>query len=150
MADDRYVLLAYAVDRFKRRPHTRVYLDAGNSGWIPEAWRLVAPPDGGGRRPGRRGRAQRPGTDSWCNPPGRALGVPPTTSTGHRLLDAYLWIKRPGPGAPVPEGRQAPWLSSVTAATRTARPAPAPRSRCRPCTRRRRNRAARRSGGRAC
>ncbi|MFF3176154.1 glycoside hydrolase family 6 protein [Streptomyces sp. NPDC057900] len=33
---------------------------------------------------------------SWCNPPGRALGEPPTTSTGDELVDAYLWIKRPG------------------------------------------------------
>ncbi|MEV6548702.1 glycoside hydrolase family 6 protein [Streptomyces sp. NPDC051597] len=33
---------------------------------------------------------------AWCNPPGRALGTPPTTSTEDPLLDAYLWIKRPG------------------------------------------------------
>lgn len=33
---------------------------------------------------------------SWCNPPGRALGETPTTSTGDELVDAYLWIKRPG------------------------------------------------------
>jgi endoglucanase len=32
----------------------------------------------------------------WCNPPGQALGHPPTTRTGHRLVDAYLWIKVPG------------------------------------------------------
>jgi len=32
----------------------------------------------------------------WCNPPGRALGPPPTTSTGRPLVDAYLWIKQPG------------------------------------------------------
>jgi endoglucanase len=32
----------------------------------------------------------------WCNPPGRALGQPPTTQTGDPLLDAYLWIKAPG------------------------------------------------------
>ncbi|MFS8198881.1 glycoside hydrolase family 6 protein [Streptomyces sp. CWNU-52B] len=32
----------------------------------------------------------------WCNPPGRALGTPPTTETGDPLVDAYLWIKRPG------------------------------------------------------
>ncbi|WP_406374538.1 glycoside hydrolase family 6 protein [Streptomyces sp. NBC_00647] len=32
----------------------------------------------------------------WCNPPGRALGTPPTTTTGEPALDAYLWIKRPG------------------------------------------------------
>ena len=32
----------------------------------------------------------------WCNPPGRALGTRPTTDTGEAVLDAYLWIKRPG------------------------------------------------------
>lgn len=39
------------------------------------------------------------GTDAdgqWCNPPGRALGTRPTTATGERLVDAYLWIKTPG------------------------------------------------------
>jgi endoglucanase len=32
----------------------------------------------------------------WCNPSGQALGQAPTTRTGHRLVDAYLWIKYPG------------------------------------------------------
>ncbi|GGO89437.1 glycoside hydrolase family 6 protein [Wenjunlia tyrosinilytica] len=34
--------------------------------------------------------------EAWCNPPGRALGTPPTTDTGDPLVDAFLWIKRPG------------------------------------------------------
>ncbi|WP_405390612.1 glycoside hydrolase family 6 protein [Streptomyces sp. NBC_01102] len=34
--------------------------------------------------------------ENWCNPPGRALGEEPTTDTGDELVDAYLWIKRPG------------------------------------------------------
>ncbi|GGY87908.1 glycoside hydrolase family 6 protein [Streptomyces poonensis] len=34
--------------------------------------------------------------EAWCNPPGRALGTRPTTDTGESVLDAYLWIKRPG------------------------------------------------------
>lgn len=33
---------------------------------------------------------------AWCNPAGRALGVAPTTNTGHPLVDAFLWIKVPG------------------------------------------------------
>jgi endoglucanase len=44
---------------------------------------------------------------TWCNPPGRALGQAPTTSTGIPRVDALLWIKPPGasdgscrPGAP--------------------------------------------------
>lgn len=36
------------------------------------------------------------GAPSWCNPPGRALGAAPTTDTGLPLVDALLWIKRPG------------------------------------------------------
>jgi endoglucanase len=42
----------------------------------------------------RNGNGPLPGV--WCNPPGRALGTPPTTDTGEAALDAYLWIKRPG------------------------------------------------------
>jgi endoglucanase len=44
---------------------------------------------------------------TWCNPPGRALGQSPTTSTDNDLVDAHLWVKPPGesdgtcgPGAP--------------------------------------------------
>lgn len=33
---------------------------------------------------------------AWCNPPGRKLGNPPTTTTGRAEIDAYLWIKTPG------------------------------------------------------
>lgn len=32
----------------------------------------------------------------WCNPSGRALGLPPTTNTGNSLVDAFLWVKGPG------------------------------------------------------
>ena len=33
---------------------------------------------------------------NWCNPPGRALGVAPTTTTKGAHCDAYLWVKHPG------------------------------------------------------
>jgi endoglucanase len=33
---------------------------------------------------------------TWCNARGQALGVTPTTNTGHPLVDAFLWIKVPG------------------------------------------------------
>lgn len=32
----------------------------------------------------------------WCNARNQALGTPPTTQTGHPLVDAFLWIKTPG------------------------------------------------------
>lgn len=35
--------------------------------------------------------------DQWCNPPGRALGLAPRTSSiAEASIDAYLWIKPPG------------------------------------------------------
>jgi endoglucanase len=40
--------------------------------------------------------AQGDPAERWCNPPGRALGEPPTTRTADPLVDAYLWVKRPG------------------------------------------------------
>jgi endoglucanase len=42
----------------------------------------------------RNGRG--PAGAAWCNPPGRGLGRPPRAVRGHDLVDAYLWIKRPG------------------------------------------------------
>ena len=45
----------------------------------------------------RNGAGPAPDTPlNWCNPDGRALGVPPTTDTAGAHADAYLWIKRPG------------------------------------------------------
>jgi endoglucanase len=35
-------------------------------------------------------------TEMWCNPPGRKIGLPPTTDTGEPMVDGYLWLKRPG------------------------------------------------------
>jgi endoglucanase len=47
------------------------------------------------------------GAPTWCNPPGRAIGDVPSTTTAQPLVAAYLWIKVPGesdgncrPGAP--------------------------------------------------
>ncbi|MDB4977895.1 MAG: Glucanase [Candidatus Peribacteria bacterium] len=34
--------------------------------------------------------------NEWCNPSGRALGQKPTTTTGRSIVDAFLWLKRPG------------------------------------------------------
>lgn len=34
--------------------------------------------------------------ESWCNPPGRALGEEPTLDTGLERVDAFLWVKQPG------------------------------------------------------
>lgn len=37
-----------------------------------------------------------PDPQTWCNPPGRGLGLRPSANTGQPLIDAYLWIKTPG------------------------------------------------------
>ncbi|HEY2941766.1 MAG TPA: glycoside hydrolase family 6 protein, partial [Vicinamibacteria bacterium] len=42
----------------------------------------------------RNGAGVAPST--WCNPPGMALGARPTAATGDALVDAYVWVKRPG------------------------------------------------------
>ncbi|MCT9079402.1 glycoside hydrolase family 6 protein [Streptomyces fulvoviolaceus] len=47
----------------------------------------------------RNGNGPYTGGDAderWCNPPGRALGETPTTKTADDLVDAYVWVKRPG------------------------------------------------------
>ncbi|MGR4882195.1 glycoside hydrolase family 6 protein [Streptomyces sp. LARHCF249] len=132
---ERYRLLSEAVDRLKRNPHTRVYLDAGSPARIPDPQDLVGPlleaglaradgfalnvadfqPDAATRAYGariseaaghkhfvvdtsRNGAGPLPGGrgQDRCNPPGRALGTAPTDRTGDPLVDAYLWIKRPG------------------------------------------------------
>lgn len=133
--EQRYQLLSEAIRRLKRQPRAKVYLDAGNPGWITEPGKLAEPlrragiagADGfslnvsnfqddettkaygralsghtGGKHfvmdTSRNGRGPLPGgrQDAWCNPPGRGLGTPPTDRTGDPLLDAVLWIKRPG------------------------------------------------------
>lgn len=146
MRAERLALLRDAVRTLDPLPRTRVYLDAGNAGWIRDTRALVAAlrqsgiEDADGfalnvsnfqptevtRRYGHRlaralggahfvidtsrngngpvdtaqGAARTPhehGDEAhWCNPPGRALGERPTTRTGDPLVDAYLWIKRPG------------------------------------------------------
>ncbi|MEU6991987.1 glycoside hydrolase family 6 protein [Streptomyces sp. NPDC046465] len=132
---DRYQLLSEAIQRLKRQPKVKVYLDAGNPGWINDAHKLTEPlrkasvdrADGfslnvsnfqsdattkaygrtlsatvGGKHfvmdTSRNGKGPLVGDrqDAWCNPPGRGLGTRPTDRTGDPLLDAVLWIKRPG------------------------------------------------------
>jgi len=46
----------------------------------------------------RNGRGSLPMSvhEFWCNPKGRAIGVRPTARTSSPLVDAYVWVKRPG------------------------------------------------------
>jgi endoglucanase len=64
--------LAYVRALAKRLPHLRAVIDTS-----------------------RNGRGPAPG-DQWCNPSGRGLGLPPTTTPQRAPLDALLWIKTPG------------------------------------------------------
>jgi endoglucanase len=45
---------------------------------------------------GRNGLGAATGPLRWCNPAGRALGSPPTTTHPVAQVDALLWIKSPG------------------------------------------------------
>ncbi|MCX4752936.1 glycoside hydrolase family 6 protein [Kitasatospora purpeofusca] len=131
-AAERYGLLAFAVQELKKRPQVRVYLDAGNPGWVQDRAALaealrksgIAAADGfalnvsnfyatdrstaygaqlsallDGKHfvvdTSRNGNGPL-GAEAWCNPPGRALGTPPTAETGQPGVDAFLWIKNPG------------------------------------------------------
>lgn len=44
----------------------------------------------------RNGNGRWDGDQSWCNPPGRALGAAPLTPVDDPRVDALLWIKTPG------------------------------------------------------
>ncbi|MBP2705964.1 glycoside hydrolase family 6 protein [Microbispora sp. RL4-1S] len=60
-------------------PLTHFVIDTsrnGKGGW--------SPPDGKYADP-----------QAWCNPPGRGVGIRPTTDTGSELVDAYLWLRAP-------------------------------------------------------
>ncbi|MFM9366707.1 glycoside hydrolase family 6 protein [Streptomyces sp. Da 82-17] len=132
--EERYQLMSEAIDRLKKQPNVKVYVDAGHSAWIQDRGKLAqslwkagidradgfalnvsnfqtdAATKAYGKdlskilngKPfvmdtGRNGNGPMPGGDeAWCNPPGRALGNRPGTKTGDPLVDAYLWIKRPG------------------------------------------------------
>ncbi|MFE6894998.1 glycoside hydrolase family 6 protein [Streptomyces sp. NPDC057694] len=41
--EERYQLIGSAIDRLKQQPNTKVYVDAGNPAWIPDATKLVEP-----------------------------------------------------------------------------------------------------------
>jgi endoglucanase len=42
----------------------------------------------------RNGAGAAPST--WCNPSGMALGARPSAATADPVVDAYVWVKRPG------------------------------------------------------
>ncbi|GFJ96540.1 glycoside hydrolase family 6 protein [Phytohabitans rumicis] len=60
---------------------------------------------------------------NWCNPPGRGLGLRPTTNTRVPLLDAYLWVKNPG---------ESDGACAITGAHGRGTSPPTTRGRCRP------------------
>lgn len=51
-----------------------------------------------------------PAGSEWCDPPGRAIGIPSTTNTGDPQIDAFLWVKLPGEadGCIAPAGQFVP------------------------------------------
>ncbi|MFR9801949.1 glycoside hydrolase family 6 protein [Pseudonocardia sp. RS010] len=137
LRDERYELLGEAIDQLKGAG-ARVYLDAGNPGFITDTGAIAAALERSGveradgfslnvanfwstedniaygtrisaalggahfvidtsrNGAGRVESDQIDGAPSFCNPPGRALGTPPTSETGNSLVDELLWVKRPG------------------------------------------------------
>jgi endoglucanase len=79
-----------------------------------------------------------PAGSEWCDPAGRAIGIPSTTAVDDPILDAYLWIKLPGEadGCIASAGQFVPQRAYDLAiaagpvvtptATRTASPTPTP------------------------
>ncbi|MEU5341265.1 MULTISPECIES: glycoside hydrolase family 6 protein [unclassified Streptomyces] len=133
--EERYDLLRGAVEKLKSLKNTKVYLDAGNTGWgkpddIAEPLKLAGVEKADGfsvnvsnfyktaestkygkelsskvgdkpfvvdtSRNGNGPYTEGDPAENWCNPPGRALGESPTTRTDDDLVDAYVWVKRPG------------------------------------------------------
>jgi endoglucanase len=63
-----------------------------------------------GRGPVHYRRANGRRITVWCNPGLRGLGPKPTTSTSNPMVDAYLWINRPG-YAQSCQGRKIAWYA---------------------------------------
>ena len=64
--------------------------------WAEPTTHFVIDTSRNGQGPWDPSSAGYPDGQDWCNPPGRGLGLQPTTNTGNPLIDAYLWIKIPG------------------------------------------------------
>lgn len=130
--EERFALLADAVDVLSALPHTLTYIDAGNILGPPpaelaamlkrvgvakvqgfslnvanyQATEVLRPyaeavsKNAGGAHwvidSGRNGLGAGPDKEAYCNVRGRGLGHPPSGDTKIPLLDAYLWVIRPG------------------------------------------------------
>lgn len=127
--EERFTMLSNAIDILKSNKNTKVYLDAGHSGWVgvdEMSARLTkagiskaagfslnvsnfTPTDDNTRYGTELSKkiggahfiidTSRNGSGSngeWCNPSGRSLGQRPTLETKNPLIDAYLWLKKPG------------------------------------------------------
>jgi endoglucanase len=69
---------------------------AANLGHAVPSTHFVIDTSRNGQGPWMPGTHPAGDPQDWCNPPGRGLGIRPTTDTGAALLDAYLWMKIPG------------------------------------------------------
>src|SRR5215208_1122039 len=129
---DRLNVLRYGVNRLSQLPNATIYLEAGASDWeaasrTAEQLRYIGISMVGGKHfiintsyNGRGplhykkwlNKAQHKWRriNVWCNPGLRGLGPAPTTATSHPLVDAYMYINRPGysagscNGGPLPVG----------------------------------------------
>jgi cellulose 1,4-beta-cellobiosidase len=65
--------------------------------------------------------------DEWCNVNGAGLGVRPSGQTGDEVLDAFVWVRRPGEsdGASENDGGSVEGEVNGCTAKSAVRPAPA-------------------------
>ncbi|CAO0824952.1 hypothetical protein SMICM17S_02571 [Streptomyces microflavus] len=159
--DERYALLKGAIERLKKQPATKVYVDAGNAGWqSPETlheplWRAgIEKADGFslnvsnfrttavstefgkklsvkvGDKPfvidtSRNGNGPYEGGDpaeTWCNPPGRALGEP--RPRRRAMSGSTPTCGSSAPASPTATARAARRRAAGGRSTRSAWPAP--------------------------
>lgn len=161
LRDERYELLGEAIDQLKGAG-ARVYLDAGNPGFITDTGAIAAALDRSGVKradgfaldvanfwttednitygsrisevlggthfvidtsrngAGRVESDQVDGAPSFCNPPGRALGTPPTAETGTRWSTTCCGSSGRG-SRTGPAGRGSRRRGSGTRTTRSGR-----------------------------
>ncbi|MGG8406153.1 glycoside hydrolase family 6 protein, partial [Streptomyces sp. 12297] len=88
---------AHCPDQWRPHAEAQAWIDARARVLDPARMKhFVTDTSRNGRGPWKAPAGKYREPQDWCNPPGRGLGVRPSTRTGYVLHDATLWIKTPG------------------------------------------------------